>query len=66
MRLCIKVVVTTQQRLAIARASAPTIGTHPNAMLLKFAMSEDYQVVLQERKGLAGTKLGPDKDLMPT
>jgi hypothetical protein len=29
-------------------------------------MSEDCQVVLQGRKGLAGTKLGLDEDLTPT
>jgi hypothetical protein len=33
-------------------------------MLLKFAMSEDRQVTLQWHKGLVGTKLGLDEDLM--
>jgi hypothetical protein len=34
-----------------------------NAMLLKFATSEDRQAALQGRKGLAKTKLGLDEDL---
>ncbi|CAK9229168.1 unnamed protein product [Sphagnum troendelagicum] len=32
-------------------------------MLLKFVTSEDHQAALRGRKGLAGTKLGMDKDL---
>jgi len=39
---------------------------HPDALLLKFAMSKNHQVVLQGHKGLARTKLGLDEDLMPT
>lgn len=35
-------------------------------MLLKFTMSEDHQVTLRGRKGLAKTKLRLDKDLTPT
>jgi hypothetical protein len=34
-------------------------------MLFKFVTSEDYQVVLRGRKGLAKTKLGLDEDLTP-
>ncbi len=34
-------------------------------MLLKFATSEDRQVALRGRKGLAGTKLGLDEDFTP-
>jgi hypothetical protein len=33
-------------------------------MLLKFATSKDRQAVFRGRKGLAGTKLGLDKDLI--
>jgi hypothetical protein len=35
-------------------------------MLVKFATNEDCQVVLRGRKGLTGTKLGLEKDFMPT
>jgi hypothetical protein len=35
-------------------------------MLLKFATNEDRQATLQRHKGVAKTKLGLDKDLMPT
>ncbi len=35
-------------------------------VLLKFATSEDCQATLRGRKGLIGTKLGLDEDLMPT
>jgi hypothetical protein len=35
----------------------------PDAVLLKVVTSEDHQVVLQKRKGLAGTKLSLDEDL---
>ncbi len=38
----------------------------PNAMLLNFTTSEDRQAVLWGRKGLAGTKLGLDKNFTPT
>jgi hypothetical protein len=34
-------------------------------MLLKFVMSEDRHATLRGRKGLVGTKLGLDEDLMP-
>ncbi len=34
-----------------------------DAVLIKFTTSEDRQVVLRRRKGLAGTKLGLDEDL---
>jgi hypothetical protein len=47
------------------RASALTAGVRPNAVLLKFATNEDHQVALWGRKGLIGTKLGLDEDLMP-
>ncbi len=42
------------------------MGFHPNMVLLKFATGKDYQVALLRRKGLARTKLGLDKDFMPT
>ncbi len=44
----------------------PMVGARPNVVLFKFATSENYQAVLQGRKGLVGTKLGLDEDLMPT
>jgi hypothetical protein len=34
-------------------------------VLLKFATSENRQAVLRGRKGLIGTKLGLDENLMP-
>jgi hypothetical protein len=39
-------------------------SVHLSAVLFKFVTSEDRQAVLQRRKGLAGTKLGLDEDLM--
>jgi hypothetical protein len=39
------------------------MGAHFDAMLLKFAMSEDHQTTPRERKGMARTKLGLDEDL---
>jgi hypothetical protein len=65
MRLRAKVIAATRQRLVTVWAFAPTAGVHLNAMLLKFSMSEDRQAALRGRKGLAGTKLGLDEDLMP-
>ncbi len=38
----------------------------PDAVLFKLATMEDHQAVLRGRKGLVGTMLGLDKDLMPT
>jgi len=66
MRLRVKVVAATRQRLATSRASTSTVSARPSAMLLKFATSEDCQATLQGRKGLTGTKLGLVEDLMPT
>jgi hypothetical protein len=63
MKLCTKVVTTMQQRPVVAWASAQATGVCPNTMLFKFVTSEDYQVVLRGRKGLAKTKLGLDEDL---
>ncbi|CAM6008164.1 unnamed protein product [Sphagnum balticum] len=63
MRLRANVVDATWQRLATVWASTLTIGVHLGAVLLKFAMSEDCQVVLRGRKGLVGTKLGLDEDI---
>jgi NADH:ubiquinone oxidoreductase subunit F (NADH-binding) len=40
-------------------------GMRPNAVLFKFVTSEDCQVALWGRKGLAETKLGLDEDLTP-
>jgi hypothetical protein len=66
MTLRIKVVAATWQRLATSWASTSMASTRPGAVLLKFATSEDHQVALRGRKGLAGTKLGLDEDLTPT
>jgi hypothetical protein len=66
MKLHVNVIAVTQQRLVTLRASTSTTNARPGAVLLKFATSEDCQVVLQGGKGLAGTKLGLDEDLTPT
>jgi hypothetical protein len=42
------------------------VGAHLDAMLLKFTTNEDRQGALRGHKGLIGTKLGLDEDLMPT
>ncbi|CAK9260310.1 unnamed protein product [Sphagnum jensenii] len=47
------------------RAFALMAGMRPNAVLFKFVTSEDCQVALWGRKGLAETKLGLDEDLTP-
>jgi hypothetical protein len=65
MKLCAKVVATMWHWPAIVRASALMAGARFDAVLLKFMMSKDYQVVLRACKGLVGTKLGLDKDLTP-
>jgi hypothetical protein len=65
MKLCAKVIATTRQWLATVWASAPTTGTHLDAMLFKFTTNENRQAMLWGRKGLVGTKLGLDEDLMP-
>jgi hypothetical protein len=65
MKLCVKVVIATQQRHATAWASALTAGARPNMVLLKFMTSKDHQVVLRRHKGLVRTKLGLDEDLTP-
>jgi hypothetical protein len=65
MRLRAKVIAATWQRLVTTRASTSTAGTHPGAVLLKFATSEDRQAALRRCKGLARTKLGLDEDLTP-
>ncbi len=65
MRLRAKVIVDTRQRPVTMRASTLTAGARPSAVLLKFATSKDRQAALRGRKGLAGTKLGLDKDLTP-
>ncbi len=46
MKLCAKVVVATQQWPAIMWASTPMTNVCLNAMLFKFATSEDHQAVL--------------------
>ncbi len=66
MRLRVKVIAAKRQQPATSWASTSTANARPGAVLLKFATNEDHQVTLQGRKGLAGTKLGLDKDLMPT
>jgi hypothetical protein len=55
MKLCVKVVIATQQRHAAAWASALTAGARPNMVLLKFMTSKDHQVVLRRHKGLMRT-----------
>jgi len=62
MRLCVEVVVTKRQRPVTSRAATSTASV----VLLKFVTSEDRQVTLRGRKGLARTKLGLDEDLTPT
>jgi hypothetical protein len=37
----------------------------PGVVLLKFATNEDRQAALRRRKGLVGTKLCLDEDLIP-
>jgi hypothetical protein len=64
MKLRTKVIVTTRQRPMITRASTSTAGARLGVVLLKFATSEDRQATLRRRKGLAGTKLGLDEDLI--
>ncbi|CAN5971184.1 unnamed protein product [Sphagnum jensenii] len=66
MRLHVKVVAAKRQWPATSRASTSTASTCPDAVLLKFATSEDCQATLRGRKGLAGTRLGLDEDLTPT
>ncbi|CAK9255454.1 unnamed protein product [Sphagnum jensenii] len=66
MRLRVKVVAAKRQWPATPRASTLTTSTRPGAVLLKFVTSKDRQAALRGRKGLAGTRLGLDEDLMPT
>ncbi len=66
MRLRAKVIVAMRQWLVATRASAPAAGTCLGVMLFKFATNKDRQATLWGCKGLAGTKLGLDKDLTPT
>ncbi len=65
MRLRAKVIAATRQRPVTTRASTSMAGARPGAVLLKFAMSEDRQVALRGRKGLARTKLSLDEDFTP-
>jgi hypothetical protein len=58
-----QVVAAIWQWLVVAWTSASVMVAHPNAVLLKFVTNEDRHVV---RKGIVGTKLGLDEDLMPT
>ncbi len=55
-----------RQQPTISWASALAASTRFDAMLFKFAMNEDCQAALRRHKGLAGNKLGLNKDLMPT
>jgi len=66
MSLRVKVIVTTQQRPAISRASTSTTIVCPDTVLLKFITNKDRQATLRRRKGLARMKLGLDEDFMPT
>jgi hypothetical protein len=65
MRLCTKVVTTTQRCPTTVWASTLAMGARPNAGLFKFTMNKDYQVVLRGCKGMVGTKLGLDEDFTP-
>jgi hypothetical protein len=65
MKLHAKVVVATQQWPAIMRAIALATSACLVTVLLKFTTSEDHQATLQGCKGIVGTKLGLDKNLMP-
>jgi hypothetical protein len=64
--------VASQGRRYHATAAYHCVGlplvasVHLSAVLLKFATNEDYQAMLRGRKGLVGTNLGLDEDLMPT
>jgi hypothetical protein len=66
MKQCTKVIAATRQRHATVRASTSATGACPGVVLLKFGTNEDCQATLRGRKGLAGSKLGLDKDLTPT
>jgi hypothetical protein len=57
--------LATRQWPATTWASTSAMGARPSVMLFKYAMNEDHQATLRRRKGLAGTKLGLDKDLTP-
>jgi hypothetical protein len=65
MKLRAKVIAATRQWRAIAQASTSATSMCPSVVLLKFTMSQDHQVALQGRRGLAGTKLGLDENLTP-
>jgi hypothetical protein len=65
MKLRAKVIAATWQWPMTTRASTLTTGVRPGVVLLKFATGEDRQAALWRRKGLAGTKLGLDEDLIP-
>jgi hypothetical protein len=65
MKLHAKVIAATWQQPVTTRASTLTVGACPGAVLFKFTTSENCQAALQGRKGLAGTKLGLDKDFTP-
>jgi hypothetical protein len=65
MKLCAKVAAAMRQHPVTVRAFSLVAGARPNTVLLKFAMSEDRSTALQGRKGLAGTNLDMDEDLMP-
>jgi hypothetical protein len=41
------------------------VGACPDVVLLKFVSNKDRQAALRGRKGLVGTELGLDEDLMP-
>ncbi len=64
MKLPAKVIAATWQQLVTIRSSTSTARARLGAVLLKFATSEDHQVAFRGRKGLVGTKLGLDEDLI--
>ncbi len=64
MRLRAKVIAATRQPVT-TRASTSMARARPGAMLLNFVTNEDRQAALRGCKGLAGTKLSLDEDLIP-
>ncbi len=65
-RLHAKVIIAMRQRHMVVWASAPTVGTYPGVVLLKFTTNENRQAALRGCKGLVRTKLGLGEDFTPT
>ncbi len=64
MRLRAKVITTTRQRPVTTQASTSMARARLGTVLLKFVTNEDRKAALRGRKGLTGTKLGLDEDLI--